>query len=446
MRQKPKDTRICIVGGGPAGLSAAYYLEQKGYTKVTVLEKNDCLGGKCHTHYYDQEAYDMGAIEVTPDFKHIIDFKNKFDLEWYTIPYIRLMDRTNGRDYPFKVLFDDINPLDALGDVLKYFMELHEHRDSLAKPGFRNLPDELTVPFATWLDNNRMNSLYNAFLMPITCFGYGYLEKIPAAYVLKFIDFWNFVTVLYKAGWETLIPEKYHLTPGWPKRFTKGLQHLMECIGSTLNDVRLNINIQQITRGETIQVRVGDAKAVQGGASDIWEFDELIIAIPQASEKLAFLELSDDEQALFDKVILNHYYTTACRVGDVSYNGFVETIVDGKICIPEDGYPAQFLRSWPDNDMCVFYSYSTTDMSIEAVQDRLRENIRNMQRPEPVIRETCKWDYFPHVGCDDLKDGFYEKLEAIQGDHRTYYTGGLLNFELVENAAAYSDFIVNKFY
>ena len=48
------------------------------------------------------------------------------------------------------------------------------------------------VPFADWLDNNKMNSLYNAFIMPITCFGYGYLDKIPAAYVLKFIDFWNF--------------------------------------------------------------------------------------------------------------------------------------------------------------------------------------------------------------------------------------------------------------
>ena len=27
-----KNTRICIVGGGPAGLSAGMYLEQKGYT------------------------------------------------------------------------------------------------------------------------------------------------------------------------------------------------------------------------------------------------------------------------------------------------------------------------------------------------------------------------------------------------------------------------------
>ena len=36
-----KNIRICIIGGGPAGLSAGMYLEQKGYENYTILEKND---------------------------------------------------------------------------------------------------------------------------------------------------------------------------------------------------------------------------------------------------------------------------------------------------------------------------------------------------------------------------------------------------------------------
>lgn len=42
-----KNTRICIIGGGPAGLSAGMYLEKKGYENYSILEKSDRVGGKC---------------------------------------------------------------------------------------------------------------------------------------------------------------------------------------------------------------------------------------------------------------------------------------------------------------------------------------------------------------------------------------------------------------
>jgi NADPH-dependent glutamate synthase beta subunit-like oxidoreductase/Fe-S-cluster-containing hydrogenase component 2 len=38
------DTKIAIIGGGPAGLSCAYYLAEKGY-RPTIFEKNDRCGG-----------------------------------------------------------------------------------------------------------------------------------------------------------------------------------------------------------------------------------------------------------------------------------------------------------------------------------------------------------------------------------------------------------------
>jgi protoporphyrinogen oxidase len=44
-----KDVRIGIIGGGPAGLSAAMYLEKKGYTNYVIYEKSDHVGGKCHS-------------------------------------------------------------------------------------------------------------------------------------------------------------------------------------------------------------------------------------------------------------------------------------------------------------------------------------------------------------------------------------------------------------
>ena len=52
------------------------------------------------------------------------------------------------------------------------------------------------------------------------------------------------------------------------------------------------------------------------------------------------------------------------------------------------------------------------------------------------------WAYFPHVPCAAVDAGFYSELEAMQGENRTFYSGGLLAFELVESIAEYSHHLV----
>jgi hypothetical protein len=44
------------------------------------------------------------------------------------------------------------------------------------------------------------------------------------------------------------------------------------------------------------------------------------------------------------------------------------------------------------------------------------------------------------------KFDFYGQLDAIQGAKNTYYTGGLLNFELVENSIAFSQSLLKRFF
>lgn len=41
---------VCIVGAGPAGLTAASRLESKGYETV-IFEKQPEIGGKCQAYY-----------------------------------------------------------------------------------------------------------------------------------------------------------------------------------------------------------------------------------------------------------------------------------------------------------------------------------------------------------------------------------------------------------
>ena len=59
-------TRIVVIGGGIAGLSAAYYASKLDETHVTLIESSERWGGKITT---DRVAFDEGQfiIEGGPD-------------------------------------------------------------------------------------------------------------------------------------------------------------------------------------------------------------------------------------------------------------------------------------------------------------------------------------------------------------------------------------------
>ena len=59
-----KDDPVCIVGAGPAGLSAAKVLEEKGKS-VVVFEKQPEVGGKCQAYYENGVFHPLGAVIYT---------------------------------------------------------------------------------------------------------------------------------------------------------------------------------------------------------------------------------------------------------------------------------------------------------------------------------------------------------------------------------------------
>ena len=61
-----KSDRICIIGGGPAGISAAMYLQKKGYENYVIYERLNKIGGKCYSPQIEvhgkKRSYETGAI------------------------------------------------------------------------------------------------------------------------------------------------------------------------------------------------------------------------------------------------------------------------------------------------------------------------------------------------------------------------------------------------
>lgn len=73
-----KNVRVGIIGGGDAGLSAAFELRRIG-CDITLFEASNRIGGRIYTHYFDREKNyfgDIGAMRISPSHEatwHYID-------------------------------------------------------------------------------------------------------------------------------------------------------------------------------------------------------------------------------------------------------------------------------------------------------------------------------------------------------------------------------------
>jgi protoporphyrinogen oxidase len=59
-------TRVAILGGGPAGLGAAWQLALHGKAKVTLLERNSWFGGNAGSFEWDGQRLDFGSHRLHP--------------------------------------------------------------------------------------------------------------------------------------------------------------------------------------------------------------------------------------------------------------------------------------------------------------------------------------------------------------------------------------------
>lgn len=79
--------RVCVVGGGVAGLVAAYELSRFGH-QVTLLEQSGRIGGRVWTHYFVDGTYgELGAMRIPANHERVLHYVNEvFNLQ--TRPFV----------------------------------------------------------------------------------------------------------------------------------------------------------------------------------------------------------------------------------------------------------------------------------------------------------------------------------------------------------------------
>lgn len=433
---------VCIIGGGPAGLAAAWYLHQRGYRQVVVLEKEARPGGKCDTVGVDGRSYELGAFTTTLAYREVMKIAAEVGADAGPQPQ-RLGIRWDASPPKKQSLLDSVLDDTSLWQLvlaqLRYLWLLFKTRRVLGPPGFGGVSDagplpDLCLPFGDYADKHGITALVNVFRLAFNDMGYGHIRQVPAAYILKYMGFLNVLTItLYMLG----------IGMGWPKRFVQGYGRLWQRVAWRL-DVRLQATVQRVERsGGKATVQWTEAGQGAGGQPlqqpRTQVFDHLVLACPLDATE-AFLDARDDERALWYGGIIqwNDYYVTLSRTQGIPQQ--IWDAMDGR----KTGHSWEILRSWGDAPVTSFYAFGEDGVDGQTVSRALREDVAQAfpgARVEGDVLQK-RWRYFPHVSLEQMRGGYYTRLQAQQGRHGTYVTGALAAFETVENVVAYSRALV----
>jgi len=306
----------------------------------------------------------------------------------------------------------------------------------------------LCIPFTQWLDQHRLGELSRLFEIPVTTFGYGNLDEIPAPYVLRYGSVLSSLGMLLSAfRFARLIPAPLLL-----KRFRHGFGRLWERLAWDLN-VRLSVDVKSIERtpdGITVRythpVQLLNEQVTH--AEEEAEFDYLIIACPLVRDDMQqIMQLTEEEADLQSRLRFIPYTVASYEIADL----VLKERVAYHLPLPPIGEPMIIYQPHVDNELMVFYARRPTNEPQPDDEQRLREHVdRYVRAFGGRIREDDDWHsydawlYFKHVSAEDFRDGYYDRWEAIQGDNRTFYVGGLFDFDYVEGIAHYSRRLVEK--
>ena len=456
-----KDIRICIIGGGPAGLSAGMYLEQKGYENYTILEKNDRVGGKCWSPCYNGRRYEMGAIMGVPSYYAVHDVE-----EFCGITHDGPQLNRNYKNRLGKVIepFEPRKNIRKIPRLLKMKRQLRKFGELLETKykgydvnGHRGVAEgryegfsaasakrepvsgvnpnlkDLSLPFSEFCKLNGVELIQDIWIGPFTSFGYGFFDEIPAALVMKYLDVTTALEFVNMKLWT----------------WQDGTQAIYEHVNAKLkHPAVLETEVVRVERPEgkvLVTVRSKD------GALTTETFDKLIVTTPLDYFK-DYADATAEETELFSKIIHERYcdYIATFEPGkSPNISGYmVDNMVPERL-----GHAMVYYNRWQHLDKdCPATVYAlanhtgSPDVDFDTVMTTMDADMKRVGFPIKEKLFAQEVYYCPHVSAADYAAGWYDRLEALQGCKSTYYAGEIISFGDMEDTCAASKDIIGMFF
>ncbi|KAL5429097.1 hypothetical protein PMIN06_004729 [Paraphaeosphaeria minitans] len=453
---RPPKAPVCIIGGGPAGLTAAARLDAKGIESI-VFEKQAAVGGKCQSYYDDEGIFHpLGAAFFSnasyPETLKVIN-ESGVSIEEFALAGAR-------EQFRFNITTGAIDAVPALStqtlqlvaaEVPRYIQLWNRDFAPISATNYKKgVPDSLTVSGQQWFKTNNFTVLPQLLVNPIALYGYGDIRVVPALYILQY--FTPDILTGFLGQHNVYYTDFHKIWVEWLKK--KGckakinLSHEVRCIDRS---------------GKNPIIKYTAPKPYSNFYR--WgkqECDSLIFAFPPSITNLERmgLDLTEEEHDVFSEVVTHNYYSSAVEFELPFGVSYVANSSNSSVPPPNNMEPVAVLRlnavsnvstSWSWGKDNVYESESTARDILQTTLSKINKDPRNMTaQSEPVdsdeIKAFRKWDYFPHFGSEALRNGAYGYLNRLQGCNKSFWASGLGGMEIVEWAIRAGQDVVDTYY
>jgi hypothetical protein len=408
---------VTIIGGGSSGTYAAIRLRKLGYS-VAVVEQKDTLGGHVNT-FFDPvtgSSFDYGVIT----FQNIPVVNNYF--EHFNVTLGPPTYNPGPTQYFNFLNASAVNPSDITGNVTEaligYLAQLDKY-PYLFPNGYQipdPIPEDLLLPYGDFLEKYNLQGLaYTAFSY---IQGVGNILKQPTLYIMKYFTPITANAIL--GG-----------NPGFLTTTHHDNHALYVAAAIELGpDALLSSNVTIIQRENNVVYTLVSTPSRPKLLKSSW----LLIAIqPKLSNLAPFLDLDSTETSLLGQFNNSYYWDGVVRNSGIPDNTSLSN-VDLSAALNLPAMPALYgVEASGTPGLHTIYFSSPYYIPDSEVESRILKTIAALVKaagyPPPANGTAELVAFNSHapfectVSVDSIQRGFYGKLNGLQGQRRTWWTG-----------------------
>ncbi|KAB8261693.1 hypothetical protein BDV32DRAFT_33025 [Aspergillus pseudonomiae] len=427
---------VVVVGGGASGAYAAVRIRDDFGKSIALIEKQDILGGMVDS-YTDPKTgkpYNYGVMTFL-EAGNATGFFDRFDIPVAAPSMVSVstdyIDFKTGKPVNFT-----LPPMADQMAAMAKFLEIVEPWEHLMQPGYGNfpepdaIPEDLLIPYGDFITKYGLEAAI-PLMYQSTGLGLGNMVKETTMFVLQ-----GFGASMARA----MVGKQNQLAPSSGRN-----QDLYDAVAEDLaGDVLYSSTVIESHRGNSSVILT--VKNHKTGETTRIHARRLLLAIEPTAANMAPFDLDRNEKNVLSRFTYTNEYTgivnnAAFAVNQSYFNLPPTAAPNNYLALPDTSFTARIDYIGGDDLFRVtIVGNSTLDTAgaKRLVQNDFNTLLRSGRLTETSDGEPLSWvDFSTHgpmharVSVADVKAGFFQKLNALQGGRSTWWTGGAfsVNFQ-----------------